>query len=415
MQTASRIIAERIRAGNITTSVPQWAKSDLIDLNSGSLPEKLQTLGATYTRTGTAYRRDTSGTFKARAADVYAPDYDPLTGRWAYLAEPAQTNLVLHSSDATNAAWATGLAGTVVAAEGISGIEGGTCTKVTASATGSFRGQNVGTHDGSVVTNYAIIEHDGVTADGRHILLTASATVAVVRFSWSDYSVIGSAGTYGIVPLGIGPNGHKWCLVWLSGAGVAGQTRAARVFPDFAAGTGSCYIHHMQMVVGSTWTSPIVTAGSSVARGGDILTLPYTASSGTSLYVRYRRLAPAVANGRMMQLDDGSANNRNMLYTNGSAVVGETTVGGAQQSQLTLNTTALPFTAKAAYSAFTDNFNLSLNGAAATPDTSGTIPSVTTLRIGCDSSGANQGNIRILNFAAIPSALGTGQLQGITS
>ena len=122
----------------------------------------------------------------------------------------------------------------------------------------------------------------------------------------------------------------------------------------------------------------------------------------------------------MYRADDGTANNRLALYKNGSSTsVGfDVTTGGASQANIVAATASIvnPTKHAAAYNA--NDFAASVNGSAATTDTSGTVPSgINVLRVGRDTAGGAgtvlNGHIQSVSYYPVRAA--DFQLQALTT
>lgn len=195
--------------------------------------------------------------------------------------------------------------------------------------------------------------------------------------------------------------GNGWYLCGVTGAHASatgyytelGSSDSAS--PSFSSGmptyTGASAdaieIGHVQFELGSAPTSAIQTYGSTVTRNADNPTVatslfPWSATV-DSMMVLY---VPGSASTELqpIYLTDGTANEVIALgNTSGGAPQLKVVDGGAAQTApLTDGTVTANGTEKLAAKVKANAFLLSDNGAAAVSDTSGTLPTVTTLRLG---------------------------------
>ncbi len=93
------------------------------------------------------------------------------------------------------------------------------------------------------------------------------------------------------------------------------------------------------------------------------------------------------------QIDDGTENERYRIERNSSNEIHViATDGGVDQADLNLGTVADLTDLKVAVRLAANDFAASLDGAAVVTDTSGTLPTVTTSRLGMDTSGNEWGS-----------------------
>jgi hypothetical protein len=198
------------------------------------------------------------------------------------------------------------------------------------------------------------------------------------------------------------------------------STAWARPFIDFAVPNGAAVdftvrIYAPQFELGTFATSPILTTSAAVARAADVFTIPtaaawYTAGAGT-LFARGvpRSNTGGSASRRFLQFDDGTANERHILAMTTANAANYTAVdGGATQADITVSTGVAANSQVNVAAAFnTNTLQLAANNTQGTEDTSGTLPTVTTLRLGND-----QANATAAAFNAVLSrvAYGNGRL-----
>lgn len=156
-----------------------------------------------------------------------------------------------------------------------------------------------------------------------------------------------------------------------------------------------------QLELGAFVTSPILTYGETATRAADTLVVPnnawigQTAASIAVDYVNY-----TTATGSLISTDDGSTNNRVITFTNGGTTPAvRVVVGGVDQANMNQASVTAGTLGRLSFGVAQDNFAASINGAAVTTDTSGTVPSgQTTMRIGTNVLGAASLNGHITSF-----------------
>ena len=178
-------------------------------------------------------------------------------------------------------------------------------------------------------------------------------------------------------------------------------------------------------VFGAQWesraslpTSYIPTAGSTVTRAADVVTLeePYFSNlwnpSGGTFLVDYT--TPAAGTSPIISVDNNTTSNRIELYTSGTSQKFTVTSGGATQCDLTTGTVAANtiYRLSAAYAS--NDFSSVLNGATPVTASAGTVPTANRLRIGSNQAG----DYAVSTFARIayyPNRYPNTQLQGLTT
>jgi hypothetical protein len=173
-------------------------------------------------------------------------------------------------------------------------------------------------------------------------------------------------------------------------------------------------VYQAQIELGAFATSIIPTSGAPATRLADVASVstqafPYSATEG-SLVASFTPVNVAAAR-RAAQLDDATENERITLGTN-STPNGLMTVidGGSSQASIATGTPAANTTMKLASRYKLDDFAVSANGAAVGTDTSGTLPTVTTLRLGSGTSSTEPLNGWLRQITYIPRALTNAEL-----
>ena len=214
--------------------------------------------------------------------------------------------------------------------------------------------------------------------------------------------------------------------VTLSGASSAGPLVGTGVYPNrvtltFTPTAGTLTltvtgtVSNAQLEAGAFATSYIPTAAASATRNADVASVatsqfPYSATEG-SIVANVTPLNVAAAR-RAVQIDDGTENERYTLSTN-STPNGLFTVidGGSSQAAIATGTPAANTNIKLAARYKVNDFALSVNGGAASTDTSGTLPIANLLmRLGSGTSSTEPLNGHIRQITYIPRALTNAEL-----
>lgn len=199
---------------------------------------------------------------------------------------------------------------------------------------------------------------------------------------------------------------------WQSTSGETG-----RVFSIFATAGSIVYFILNQIEIGAFVTSPIAIAGSTVTRAASDIRRTLGSelnASGFSMY--WRGVVPSNSGVALGQVDDGTNNNRVVVYrhTDNKLYVG-IVVGGVEQGPLDLGSVSAGASVRVALRAAENDFAASLNGAAVVTDVSGSLPSgLTTLRPGRDASGAHW-NAPVARGGLWSSLLGDAQLRAVAA
>jgi hypothetical protein len=244
-------------------------------------------------------------------------------------------------------------------------------------------------------------------------------TGAYATFNVTNGTVIGSsAGGVGTIT----PAGNGWYRCVMTFTAVAGSNSfqimlsTGTGFISYAGdGTSGVAVWGAQVEAKAFATSYIPTAAASVTRNADLAFVatsqfPYSATEG-SIVANVTPLNVAAAR-RALQIDDGTENERYTLSTN-STPNGLFTVidGGSSQAAIATGTPAANTNIKLAARYKVNDFALSVNGGAASTDTSGTLPTANLLmRLGSGTSSTEPLNGHIRQITYIPRALTNAEL-----
>lgn len=246
------------------------------------------------------------------------------------------------------------------------------------------------------------------------VLLTQNVTVTAVAHTISFY------GTGTITLTGAS-------AATVTGTGVYPNRRTLTFTPS--AGTLTCTVsgsvQYAQLEVGAFATSFIPTAGAAVTRSADVATMTgtnfsswYNPTEGT-VVANFDTYAPSVADGfgRVYQIDNATNNNVIALQKNnggGSQFFGYVAVSGAGQATLFTSAISANTPAKVATAYKLNDFGQATNGGTLVTDASGTIPTVSQMRIG-SLSGVSSLNGHVRQISYYNTRLLNSQLQTLTT
>lgn len=352
------------------------------------------------------------------AAAAHGPrlDYDPSTlAAKGLLVEEQRTNLLTLSADfSVSSVW--NVVSISVSANVISAPDG------TTSADKLIEDTSTGFH--RIVQSPSITS--GTTYTFSVYVKSAERTIINLQlgggpftFTLVQYNLSAGTSTGGTIT----PVGGGWYRCTASS--LAASTGFGAVFVEVCDSSGQrnytgngfsgVYVWGAQVEAGAFATSYIPTAAASVTRNADVASVatsqfPYSATEG-SIVANVTPLNVAAAR-RAVQIDDGTENERYTLSTN-STPNGLFTVidGGSSQAAIATGTPAANTNIKLAARYKVDDFALSVNGGAASTDTTGTLPTANLLmRLGSGTSSTEPLNGHIRQITYIPRALTNAEL-----
>lgn len=337
---------------------PTWQH----DFRSGALPA-----GATFTRATTATYFNSSGVLSSASSGTARFDYDPVTlSPLGYLAEMASTNACAQSSNFAGAGWTAN--NVAAATDGTLGPDGSTeMYKITSSA-GAANHYHEYTSGTSITAGQAY-SVSVIIKQGTERYCTVGDGGAS---SWHSVSFDFNTGTIGATTNASGTARQLANGLWRISCNISSSssTHNARVFASFgpndstnvqnynAAGTETGYASCAQIdSVGVGCTSYIPTAGATVTRNQDVLSLPlsslpgWDANQGGVLVAAYRLHTHNPSSPGYGQhaatISDGTANNGVFLWpreaSSGLARVYFTS-GGVDQAYVSLGAASAVFT-----------------------------------------------------------------------
>lgn len=206
---------------------------------------------------------------------------------------------------------------------------------------------------------------------------------------------------------------------------LAGTGAAIRVSQTFVPSAGSLVltvsgsVTSANLEVGLAATSPIITAGATVTRAADVASMALVTGPSYSLAAEASvdAVVAAGTNQFLAQLDDGTTQNRVVIYRQGSDGASATLFDAANVAIFTPMQAIIAqgATYKAAAAHADGISRVSTNGAAATNSTAaGIIAKSTTLRLGSSSTSVSQTNGHLRRVRYWKRALSAAEIQGVT-
>lgn len=415
------------------------ATSTIFSVASSSSDTRLQSWTATGTETVyiwgaqlearpqiTAYTPTTSQpitnyipVLQTAAADVARFDHNPVTGEsLGLLIEESRTNLLLNSSTLTGVNTSGGAreGNQLVAPDGsvTASIFSGTGSvpatwNQSATATASKMTYSVFVKTGlpSSRTSFAFLMRNNTTAVNFNTGVFSSVTGNITGEGWSSTHV-----------------GNGWYRIAYTNSDSQIISVGNPISCYFGAAGGPVYatsdrlgLWGAQLEAASLPSSYIKTEASQVTRAADNAVMTgtnfsswFSQAEGT-LYAEINPRALAASSGVI--LNDNTTNNRIRLATTSTSDQGTVTVGGTAQATLDGGTPVINTDMKLAMAYKANDFALSLNGGAVVTETVGTVPVVTQMQIGAETT--TRGNLHIKKVAFYPRRLSDANIQAITT
>lgn len=375
-------------------------------------------VSATFTRATTATTVLSTGLIASVATGVARSYYDPTTLTYlGYLAEGARTNICLQS-EVFQTTWTN-----VNSAESVNAgvAPDGTTTADklipdTAATDGAFLQTGL-TLSAAATYTFSIFAKtsgfDSLQLRIGDLSFTNSASVTYNTTTGAVESAAAVAGTWTAASSTAKQYpGGWWRFTLTATATTNAGDRCTLVNTDTGDAANGVLLWGAQIEAAAFASSYIPTTTAAVARNADVLTYPTTgwlnAAAGT-IYVNFYVTLNLSANARVVHIDDTTANER-IVLTKRSTNTGQMFVTDGGMAQASFDAGSLTQNSAnqlaAVYEA--NDFAASLNGAAAVIDTSGTLPTVTILRVGTDVTAGSEcyGPIRRVAYynARLPNA-----------
>ena len=376
----------------------------------------------TFTRASTRTYFDSAGVLSTAAINTPAIDYNPVTLACRGLSIwEARTNLLLRSQEFDNASWTK--SDSSVSANAVASPDGTTTAdKLVDAATNAnhytYQFITQAANTTNTISVYVKAAERGyvglqITPDGTNYIY-CTFNVSTGTASTPVNAGNGSGAVASIVSVG---NGWYRCSL----SGIASSTAAnplgavyvgasnVNLFsnPYSGDGTSGLYIFGAQLEAGSSASPYIPTVASQVTRAADVAVISganfsswYNQTEGTFVVVSDYASGPSPS---LVATDDGTTNNRIILYNSGGAnpVMRIVASGSEQIASGVLGTITQDAVSTVAFGYKVNDCAGSLNGSAVVPDTSVTIPAgQTALRIATNiaSAAALNGHIRRITY-----------------
>ncbi|OFW88060.1 MAG: hypothetical protein A3J37_08325 [Alphaproteobacteria bacterium RIFCSPHIGHO2_12_FULL_45_9] len=382
----------------------------------------LTAASGTFTRASVGTYFDSTGTLQTAASGVPRFDFDPTThAAKGILIEESKNNVVKYSEQLEQANW--GKAYTNISSN-VTPSPDGNMTADRFSADGSNNSHFLFIYNiFSSGSDYAVsffVKKD--TANFVLASVTGSSYVNVrldLNTGTKTTTTSGGSTLYNSTIQSL-PNGWYW--VRFAFRQTSGQTQDLRIYVYNAtnpeASTASAFLWGAQIEQGIFSTSYIPTTTATVTRAADVLTVPTgswtDAAKGTLLGIAQQNSLISTHPTYIATVGNNSSSDFAALFLNAasgkSAVVN--TSGVDQYNQL-LGTYVAGNTTKIALAYQANDFRAAMDGSFATATSSGTIPSVSVLRIG-DRDGTRTLNGTVQMFKYYPARVPNTQLQLMT-
>jgi len=345
------------------------------------------------------------------------PEYNASGSILGLRVEGQRTNLALRSQEINNGSWTRNRLSTVTT-DAITAPDGAlTAEKIVEDTTSGqhYVQQVITTVASSVYTASAFFK-----AGERSVAIIASDGFRA-NFNLTNGTVSETAGSpiaSSITPVG---NGWYLCALTFAAADTSQNFQLATCnaptgFSYLGDGVSGLHIWQAQYELGVAVSSPIPTTSAQVTRSADDLTLATSlfgfSSTEGSLCATFRP-SDISSECRAVQLDDGTENERFSLGndSSGAGMLAVVDGGAGQTGPLTAGTVNTTDHEELAASWGTDDFKLSSDGGAASVDTAGSLPTVTTLRLGCGNSFVSPLNGHLKRLMILPRKMSAAELQ----
>lgn len=388
-----------------------------------------------FARAAASYATDRNNALVSIATGKPRFDYNASGVCKGVLIEPAATNYALYSQLINNASGGYTQTGLTAATTGVAGAPDSTSTVTTIQENTSSGNHSIyratsalATLNQQVCVSIFLKYVDATFA--RLIVYDSSATI---NYFTKDANITSGAlsggasagnGLYNNSGFILSTTG--WNRFYIAGrANTSGTTPRVYLALLDTAGTSGSYVGTSRQVkawgfqteVGNYPTSYIPTTSAAVTRPADVLkqTLGswWNSTKGT-LLVDFTAPGYLTGSQYVASIDDGTANNKIELVISSGTLYAKVTYSGTEDVSLSLGALTSSTDYRVGFAFTGSDFSAVLNGGTAVTDASGTVPTVTTLRYGCDYADANQLNGTIGRVMYWPTRLSNTTLQAMT-
>lgn len=180
---------------------------------------------------------------------------------------------------------------------------------------------------------------------------------------------------------------------------------------------GDVLVWDAQLEIGSVASALIPTNGGQATRNSDLITVPtsgfdFDPAEGTLLFIG--DLSSVSGSPWIASIDDGTSGNNILIYASGGVPGGWINTGGVNQANITAGAITANTLCKVALAYRANDFAFCVNGGTVGTDTSGTVPTVNTLRLFGQGIGT-PANGHVRQLAYWPMRLADAELQAITA
>lgn len=380
----------------------------------------------TVVRSTSAGRYNAQGLYEQVAAGQSRIDHNPATGEClGLLIEETRSNLIIRSEAMDNVVWTKDSVS--ITANSLACPDGNTnADTITATA-------GTGTHDlNQAFTATAVpwtmsIYAKAGTTNWLALSIDTAATAAGAFFNLTT-GVVGTVAASGTATIQDCGNGWYRCSLTrtLTAASraliIEIHTSDNQAINFNAAGTETLYVWGAMAEAGGFVTSYIPTASVTAARQIDVhsisvLTPWHNALEGT-IQIHCDNMSPAQAATRtLFQFDNAGTSDYIGYLASTTGIVNYLVEdAGVTQAATTAGTIVGTNTLfKASFSYKANSFNVCKDASAVTTDSAGTVPTITTVRLGTGASSNIPLNGHIRKFAYYPKQLSSAELVAITT
>lgn len=414
---------------------PLWFKAfqqpafDL-DFTQQSIIDRINNVSGTFTRPSSTKLAWNGSQYVEYAADVPAFQCDTVSGLWGLLMEPAATNVLLWSQDASQ--WLTPNGITLTVDAGVSPDGTTTADRYIETTDDGFHSQQSTAFvfvSGTLYTYSIYVKPIG----GANYEIGFPVIFGSSRFARFSLSGSGSVqGTDDGVTASIIPLSDGWyrCIasstcVTGSGSRIVNFINNAGFTRSYVGDTGKgLFVWQAQLETGPVATTPIVTTGSTATRNAD--SFNFTGSAFSSWYNQlggtvYIEAMPygltANTNWGLASISSGTYDNSLTQFLGGPSAVSAVIDNGTTQAYINdspLVSAGSLLRYAAGYQA--NNFGRSINGAEPAVDLLGTMPAgLNRLDIGRAPTAIDTGVNVIHRFAYFPPGPAQSRLQQLTA
>jgi hypothetical protein len=351
--------------------------------------------------------------------------------RWVCLIEEQRTNLLTYSN--LVGGWASLTTGNTIATGEADPAGGTSGTLYTRTAALSYRGQGASKAASAITytqsfyvkkntANYAVFTMQGFNS-GQRISQSVDLATGVL-------SAATTAGAFAHVGSSVDTLIDNWYRVKIvfttdthtivSSFITFATSQILTADSNDSASTATGYVYGAQLEAGAFPSSYIPTQASQVTRAADqvsILTsaFAHNAAEGSLVTESDTNQMSGASYSYVASFGDGTANERMVSRSLNTTFNFAVVDGGVTQASNNLGTVALSTMYKAAFAYKQNDFAVTLNGGVVGTDVSGTVPTVTTLKLGADSAAMGTLNGHIKRLTYFPTRKSNAELQVLST